>query len=145
MRKTYATLLMFAMLLLPLLAACGQGADAVADGYTNVSNEELKALLEQGVTLVDIRRPEEWRQTGVIAGAHKITLFDGQGRIRPDFQQKFEAVTDPDKPVALICRTGNRTRVASRMLAQQLGYKKIYNVTHGITGWIRAGNPVVRE
>ena len=114
-------------------------------GYTNVSNEQLKALLEKGVTLVDIRRSEEWRQTGIIEGSHKITLFDGRGRIAPDFQRKFEAVTDPDKPVALICRTGNRTRVASRLLSRQLGYKHIYNVERGITDWIRKGYPVVKE
>ena len=138
------SLVLLAALLLSLILPSQLLARSDAGGYTNVSNEELQALLQQGVTLVDIRRPEEWQQTGVIKGAHKITLFDRRGRIVPDFQQKFEAVTDPDKPVALICRTGNRTRVASQLISRQLGYKKIYNVEKGITDWIRNGYPVVR-
>ncbi len=143
MTTTRNTFLMILLLAVGLLTACSRDAAAV-HGYTNVSNEELKSLLQQGITLVDIRRPEEWRQTGVIKGSHKITLFDSNGRVMPDFQEKFEAITDPDEPVALICRTGNRTAVASKMLSQQLGYKKIYNVERGITDWIRKGNPVVR-
>ncbi len=124
------------------LTACGKTASA---GYTNISNETLQQLLDQGVTIVDIRRPEEWRQTGVVKGSHKITMFDHRGRILPDFQAKFEAVTDPDEPVILICRTGNRTAVAGRLLSEQLGYKHIYNVERGITDWIRNGHPVVRD
>jgi rhodanese-related sulfurtransferase len=126
------------------LAGCMQNAEA-GSGYTDISNSELKDLLNKGVTLIDIRRPEEWKQTGVIKGSHKITLFNRSGRIQPDFQQKFEAVTDPEKPVILICRTGNRTAVASKLITEQLGYKKIYNVKRGITDWIRHNNPVVRN
>ena len=144
MKKTSNTQLLLLLLAVALLTACSREAEAV-HGYTNVSNNELKTLLQQGVTLIDIRRPEEWRQTGVVEGSHKITLFDKNGRIMSDFQEKFEAVSDPDKPVALICRTGNRTSVASKMLSRQLGYKKIYNVERGITDWIRKGNPVVRN
>ena len=143
MRK-HALALVAALLLLALSLPQQLIAGGASPDYTNVSNEQLEALLEKGVTLVDIRRPEEWRQTGVIEGSHKITLFDGRGRIAPDFQRKFEAVTEPDEPVALICRTGNRTRVASRLLSRQLGYKHIYNVERGITDWIRKGYPVVK-
>lgn len=144
MTTTRNIILITLLLTVGLLSACSREAEAM-HGYTNISNDELKTLLQQGVTLVDIRRPEEWRQTGVIEGAHKITLFDKNGRVMPDFQERFEAITDPDKPVALICRTGSRTAVASKMLAQQLGYKKIYNVERGITDWIRKGNPVVKS
>ena len=132
------------MLLLSTVSAFAQKAEA-GTGYTDISNEELKALLAKGTTLVDIRRPDEWKQTGVIKGAHKITLFSGRGRIEPDFQQKFEAVTKPDRPVILICRTGSRTAVASKLISQQLGYQHIYNVKRGITDWIRNGYPVVRN
>lgn len=142
-RTTHLSLVV--ILLLSLVTACSQGSSTYSDSYENVTNNELKALLQRGVTLVDIRRPEEWKQTGVVAGSHKITMFDQQGRIAPDFQQKFMAITEPDKPVALICRTGNRTRAAGRLLSEHLGYKHIYNVERGITDWIRQGNPVVKD
>ena len=131
-------------LIVYLLVFLSFGACAQNDEFTNVSNEELEKLLDQGITLVDIRRPEEWRQTGIVKSSHTITLFDGNGRIVEDFVSKFSAIASPEKPVALICRTGNRTRAASTMLIKQLGYKDVYNVTRGITDWIRNGKPVVR-
>ncbi|UOG93898.1 MAG: rhodanese-like domain-containing protein [Candidatus Thiothrix sulfatifontis] len=124
------------------------GANAVASAaqgaVKNVSNAELQTLLDQKVTLIDIRLPEEWAQTGIVAGSQRITLFQENGSVAPDFLAKVQQVAATDKPVALICRTGNRTRAGADMLAQ-VGYKDVYNVTNGIMGWIKAGKPVVRQ
>lgn len=113
-----------------------------AEGYSNINNAQLEELIKKGVTLVDIRRQEEWQQTGIVKGAHPITFFTRSGRVNPDFMAEFTALVKPDQPVAIICRTGNRTRAAGRAIAQQLGYKKVYNVTRGITGWIGENRPV---
>ena len=135
------------------LGACSKTETAAADSATasaqqgsvsNISNDELQALLDKKVTLIDIRLPEEWQQTGIVADSHRITLFQKDGSVTPDFLAKVQKVAAPDKPVALICRTGNRTRAGAEMLAQ-VGYKQVYNVTHGIMGWIKAGKPVVRQ
>jgi rhodanese-related sulfurtransferase len=112
-------------------------------GYSNTDNAQLEKLIKEGVTLVDIRREEEWLQTGIVKGANTITFFTRTGRINPNFMAEFTALVKPEQPVALICRTGNRTRAASKAIAQQLGYKKVYNVTRGITGWIAEKRPVV--
>ena len=48
--------------------------------YSNADNEQLKALLAQGVQIYDIRRPEEWRSTGVVEGSRKLTFVDAGGR-----------------------------------------------------------------
>lgn len=101
----------------------------------DVSNLELQGLLAKGVTLVDIRLPEEWQQTGVVEGSKLLTLFERNGAIAPGFLTNLQKIAPADKPVALICRTGNRTHAGTQMLVQA-GYKQVYNVTHGITGWI---------
>ncbi len=111
-------------------------------GYSNIDNVKLQQLISQGVAIIDIRRPEEWQQTGIVKGSKTITFFDKTGRINPNFVPEFTAVTDPNQPVVLICRTGNRTKAASQAIAQQLGYKEVLNVTHGITGWIAEKRPV---
>jgi len=49
--------------------------------YNNLNNEQLKTLLEQGVPMYDIRRPEEWRQTGVVAGSRLLTFVDAGARL----------------------------------------------------------------
>lgn len=111
---------------------------------TNVSNEELKELLERGVKIVDIRRPEEWVETGVVEGSHKITAFDKRGQLVPTFPQQFMSLVKPEEEVILICRTGRRTRLLSNALTAQAGYTHVYNVTDGITHWKKEGNPVVQ-
>lgn len=123
-----------------------KGADPIpqAGGYSNIDNAKLQELLDQGVTLVDIRLEEEWRQTGIVKGAKTITFFDNTGRINPQFVPTFTSLVKKDQKVALICRTGNRTQAAGQAIAQQLGYKDVLNVTHGIVGWQSEKRPVVK-
>lgn len=109
--------------------------------YTNVDNGGLKALLVQGVPLYDIRRPEEWRQTRVVAGSRTLTYVDASGRTNPEFLPRFTAEVGKNDPVVLICRTGNRTDALARELMER-GYTQVYNVRHGISRWIGEGNPV---
>lgn len=111
--------------------------------YTNIDNAQLKNLIQQGVPLYDVRRTDEWRQTGVVAGSRKLTYVDASGRPNPEFLPRFTAEVDKNAPVVLICRTGNRTNALARELAAQ-GYTKIYNVRDGISRWIADANPVVR-
>ncbi len=39
--------------------------------------------------IIDIRRKEEWKESGVIEGAELITAFQKDGSIHPEFQNKF--------------------------------------------------------
>ncbi len=127
-----------------LLLALGIALPVQAE-VKNIDNQELKKLLEQGVPIIDIRRPEEWKQTGVVKGSHLNTFFDKRGRYDVDaWLARLAPVAGKDDPFILICRTGNRTGTVSRFLDQKLGYKKVYNVQRGITDWIRKGNPVVK-
>ena len=127
-----------ASLLLAALSACGELP------YTNLSNAELQMMLEKETAIYDVRRPEEWRETGIVEGSKLLTFVDTSGRLKPDFIQRFTAEIAPDEPVILICRTGNRTGTLARLLVEQLGYTQVYNVRNGITEWIRDSNPVKR-
>jgi rhodanese-related sulfurtransferase len=113
--------------------------------YNNLDNEHLKTLLEQGVPIYDIRRPEEWRQTGVVEGSRLLTYVDANGRVLPDFLSRFTGAVGRDEPVILICRTGSRTSTLADYLAKQLGYTQVYNVRNGITEWISDGRAVTRQ
>ena len=121
-----------------LLTACS------APPYTNVDNAGLQQLLESSVPVIDVRRPEEWRETGVVEGSQGMTFVDASGRLVPGFLENFSANLSPDQPVVLICRTGNRTDVLARHLVEKLGYSQVYNVRDGIMGWLREGRPVAR-
>ncbi len=118
------------------------GAVLQPGGYRNIDNEKVKALIKQGVLLIDIRLKEEWLQTGVIEGSKTITFFDRTGNINPNFVPEFTSLVKPDQPVMLICRTGNRTKAASQAIVEHLGYKNVMSVTNGIVGWMAEKRPV---
>lgn len=134
-----ATLRLLAVTLLTLvLHGCAEPP------YHNLDNAQLQQLLEQGTPLYDIRRPDEWRQTGVIEGSRRNTFVDESGRVMPDFLPGFFQAVGKDDAVILICRTGNRTDALARYLVEKKGYTQVYNVRNGISSWIRAGMPVSR-
>ena len=106
--------------------------------------EDLKKAMAEGMIVIDIRREEEWRETGIIEGAHTITAFTAQGGLHPEFQQKFFGlVTGPDVPVMLYCRTGSRTTSLGNALIEQVGFSNVTHLTEGIVGWQEKGHPVV--
>ena len=104
--------------------------------FSSLDNEGLAEKLDEGVTIVDIRRPDEWAETGVVEGSHRITAFEEDGSLNPEFGSKFTALVDSDDEVILICRVGNRTSALAQALSEGLGYDKIYNVTDGIMEWL---------
>lgn len=109
----------------------------------DIDNAELDRLLKDGVPLVDIRLQKEWEETGIVGGSRLLTYFDEQGRHDDAaWLDKLKPIARPEQPVILICRSGNRTRAASQFLAQQAGYRTVYNVKSGIKGWIAGGKPV---
>ncbi len=110
--------------------------------YNNIENDELQLMLDNKVPLYDVRRPDEWRQTGVIENSHLLTFVGANGYVKPDFLSRFTAEVNKDDAVILICRTGNRTSKLARYLADELGYTNIYNVDDGISHWIREKRPV---
>ena len=74
---------MLKKLLLPLIALLVLSGCSEEILYYNVDNQQLKTMLNEGVTIIDIRRPEEWKQTGVVKGSQRLTSFDKGGRMMP--------------------------------------------------------------
>ena len=124
------------LLLVILLSGCSEPP------YVNLDNNQLKTMLEQNVPIYDIRRPDEWHQTGVIEGSRLLTFVDASGRVLPDFLNQFTNAVGKDDPVILICRTGNRTSILARHLVEQMGYSNVFNVRNGINHWIGEKRPV---
>jgi rhodanese-related sulfurtransferase len=87
----------------------------------------------QDLQIVDVREPGEWRD-GHIAGAAHIPLGDLGAR---------HAELDPQRPIVMVCRSGNRSAHATRALITA-GYADVANLTGGMLAWARAGLPVER-
>ena len=104
------------------------------------SADDLLQAQDEGVVVIDIRREDEWQETGIIAGAQTITAFTATGGVHPDFLDKFRSIAPtPDTPVMLYCRTGNRTTGLGNALIEQLGFSDVSHLSAGITGWMAEG------
>ena len=112
-----------------------------------ISAAEAQALFERGeITFIDIRRPDEWRQTGVAKGVTRINMQHPQG-LQGFAQEVFDTVGgDLDAPIVLICRTGSRTGRLQPILTQA-GFTNVRHVPEGMLGnrrspgWIAQGLP----
>lgn len=106
----------------------------------------VAAQIEAGkVALVDIRTPAEWAETGVATPATPIDMTS------PDFIPALKKLiaANPDKRLAFICRSGNRSGQLTQAL-EQAGLKDVIDVAGGMAGgaagkgWIAEGLPVKR-
>jgi rhodanese-related sulfurtransferase len=86
-----------------------------------------------GALLVDVRNPDEW-QAGHAPQATLIPLGALPDRL---------AEVPRDRDVLLICRSGNRSGQAQRLLLQH-GFTRVLNVSGGMNAWTNAGLPVQR-
>jgi rhodanese-related sulfurtransferase len=134
------------LLTLPGLAvpASAQQSRAVKPAIMT-SIEAHKRATAGEIVLVDIRTPEEWRETGIPVGAQAITMHQDAAK----FFAALDTATKGDrtKTVALICRTGNRSAALQTELAKA-GYTNVIDVAEGVVGgrngagWLKAGLPV---
>lgn len=124
---------------------CLASTPASAD-LKGVTPDEARTLMDQGVPLVDIRTPQEWQTTGIIAGSHPLTFFDASGQYDlAAWRAALKTVAgDPGRPVILVCRSGHRSATAGRMLSDELGYRRVYHLEKGIRGWTAEGNPLTK-
>jgi rhodanese-related sulfurtransferase len=96
-----------------------------------VDVEELARARDEGATIIDVRQPDEWAE-GHIAGAELVPLAD--------VPESVDELPD-DRPLYLICRSGNRSQRAAEFLIRQ--GLEAHNVTGGMIAWLAAGKPTV--
>ena len=110
MRKRSFPLLLALVL---LLTACAQAAS-----YEQITQEEAKQIMDttNGYILLDTRTREEYDQ-GHIPGALLIPHTEIA-------QRATDELPDKDQVILVYCRSGNRSKQASEVLAE-LGYTNI--------------------
>lgn len=124
------------------LVCAGSSPALASEAITSIDVAEAGQLAAAGMPLIDVRRPDEWQATGVVAHSLLITAFNSEGQLVPDFLDRIKAEIKPDEPVVIICRSGNRSSQVARLLTEQAGFTHVYNVAGGITQWARNGQPL---
>lgn len=109
----------------------------------NIDNAELVRLQAKGVPVIDVRTPEEWRDTGVIKGAKLLTFSFTGAFDKAAWLKQEQQLVKPGEPVVLICRSGRRSKAVADYLESQFGQIRIYNANGGMNAWKSEGRPVV--
>ncbi len=106
---------------------------SVSPAVTLVDAPTAQALIDKGVPVLDVRRPDEFA-AGHVEGAVNINLED------PAFADEVAAL-DATSPWVVYCRTGRRSAVAAAQM-ESAGFTRLYDMSGGIVAWEQAGQPV---
>jgi len=106
-----------------------------------VNNEEIITLIQNGVSVIDVRRADEWHNTGVIKQSNLLTFFDKQGNYNTDkWLSELKKIAKEGDPVIIICRSGKRSGIVAKLLDEQANYTNVYNASGGMVSWVNSKN-----
>lgn len=120
------------LLFLPLLfASCTFSFEKKVYGEGEISSLSVEAFADSmampGVQLVDVRTPKEYGE-GNIPGSINIDVMAGH------FGEDALRLLDKEHPVAVYCRSGNRSKNAAKILSM-MGFDVI-ELDKGYKAWV---------
>lgn len=89
--------------------------------------------LPDGVTVLDVREPEEWHH-GHVEGALHVPLTQVPDRLEE---------LPEDQQLLVVCKVGGRSAQATAFLREK-GFEAV-NLAGGMLDWADAGRPMVAE
>jgi rhodanese-related sulfurtransferase len=107
----------------------GMGIDRIS------VNEATLLINRQDALVLDVRETAEW-STGHIPNARHIAL----GHLGKHLS---EIEKHKDKPVIVVCASGNRSGAGCRVL-KQAGFQQVRNLAGGVNAWSDAGLPMTK-
>ncbi len=120
--------LLFLLLGVMLLTACGQTAETVQEAvFVSITAEEAKKIMdtEEGYIILDVRTQEEYDE-GHVPGAILIPNTEIENRAEEELPDKAQLIL-------VYCRSGRRSKLAAQILAD-LGYTNVKEFG-GIIDW----------
>lgn len=117
------------LLFLSSLFSCQQKGD-----FKSMSVEEFDTFIQsEDVQRLDVRTLAEYSE-GHIGKTVNINVMDDS------FVAMADSLLQKDKPVAVYCRSGKRSKKAATILSEK-GYK-IFELDKGFTAWQAAGKEI---
>lgn len=116
---------------------------AAAQAQINeVSIEEGKEMIEQGINILDVREPGEYL-SGAIEGAINIP----RGVLEPAADLGYAGANPDlrdhrDAKWLVVCKSGGRAALATKTLSE-MGFENVYNMIGGMDQWQANGLPMV--
>ena len=101
-----------------------------AKAHTDITVQQAYTMLQEdpNIIVVDVREESEYcGKLGHVASSDNYPYTSGV------FQKRYTDF-DADKPILLICRSGNRSNKAAKLLDSK-GFLKVYDVRGGMKAW----------
>jgi len=108
-----------------------------AQNKIEVNSKEVNTMIQKDKKLVvlDVRTADEFKD-GHIKGAINIDIK------QPDALSKIDKL-DHNAKYIVHCRTNHRSKIAVDHMVES-GFKTVYQMMDGSTGWFQNGLPVVK-
>ncbi|WP_297276175.1 rhodanese-like domain-containing protein [uncultured Brachyspira sp.] len=115
--KKYLLYFSIIMIFLFMILSCSKKA------YNNINIKKALDIMSKSTNLVllDVRTPEEY-MSGSVPNSINIDVMD------TDFKTKID-ILDKNKEYIVYCRSGNRSTIASSIMATN-GFLRIYNLAN---------------
>ena len=97
--------------------------------------EAVQLINRKDAIVVDVREPAEFK-VGRVANSRNIPLKELDAKLNE--LEKFK-----NKPILLLCQSGNRSASASGTL-KKAGFAEVVALAGGLAAWQQAGMPVDR-
>lgn len=100
-------------------------------------------IMKGNITVIDIREPDELKQTGTIAGA--VNAPRGMLEFYADPSLPYHKPEfDKEKRIILYCASSGRSALAVKTL-KEMGYTNVAHIDGGIKAWETAGLPIAKQ
>lgn len=106
--------------------------------YTTIGTDDAKHMIEAGTLVIDVRQPDEWYRGHI----PRATLIPLNGIY--SFAKALKDLNIPeDEAIIFTCAVGQRSATACE-IAMAAGFKKVYNLANGMSGWAGRRYPIER-
>ncbi len=128
---TQIAILLVAALIVFILLQRNEWKDHLSDLAPTIGVSDAYKLYQTGAFFLDVRTQDEWNQFH-IPDTTLIPLDQLRARLN-------ELPTD--RPIVVVCLTGQRSLDARDMLVK-LGFEQVTSMDGGLTAWRAAGYPI---
>ena len=109
----------------------------VTKGYKEVlPSEAVRLINKEDAMVLDIREANELEQGSIIDSKHVALSI---------LPEKLDGLSrNKDQPILVICKTGNRTTQACKLLLKN-SYSNVFGLKGGITAWVNDQFPITKK
>jgi rhodanese-related sulfurtransferase len=111
------------------------------DGLERLEPADAASAMSAGAVLVDIRSELQRERDGVVPGSVFLPRNVLEWRCAPESEWRDERVSDPSRPLIVMCDGGYQSSLAAANL-RRLGLEHATDLAGGFQAWRAAGLPV---